>query len=151
MKRYGCLNLTCLFFAWAWCQASLFLSPGAGRASAAEPASEQVSQESANGLRNITLTNAEGHQVSLASLLDGKALIVIFIGTECPVNNAYMSSLKDLHAEFADQNVMFAAITGRNCRTCEGTSVAICGAQRSTPGCRRCTECGTHSRSVCVE
>jgi peroxiredoxin/mono/diheme cytochrome c family protein len=58
----------------------------------------------------LTLEDTARKEVRLGNLLDRKVLVVVFIGTECPVNNAYMRSLKQLHDEFAPREVRFVAI-----------------------------------------
>src|SRR5215831_15780132 len=47
---------------------------------------------------------------SLAGLKDSKAIVIVFLGTECPVNNAYAPRLADLHKEFAGKGVQFLGI-----------------------------------------
>ena len=47
--------------------------------------------------------------MSLADL-KGKAVVVAFVGTECPISNAYMPRLVELHKEFADKGVTFVAV-----------------------------------------
>lgn len=49
----------------------------------------------------------------LAALPDAKAapiLVVVFTGTACPVNTAYMPTLAKLHAEYAGKGVTFVAV-----------------------------------------
>jgi peroxiredoxin len=41
---------------------------------------------------------------------DQKAVVVVFIGTQCPVNNAYMPRLVDLQKEYGPKGVQFVAI-----------------------------------------
>src|SRR5262249_1149671 len=65
-------------------------------------------------LADIALKNTVGKSITLGDFMDQKALVVIFIGTECPVNNAYMRSLKELQAEFAEQEVKFLAINSNS-------------------------------------
>ena len=36
---------------------------------------------------------------------DAKAVVVVFLGTECPINNAFMPRLAELHKEYADKGV----------------------------------------------
>jgi peroxiredoxin len=56
------------------------------------------------------LPDSRGQKVSLASFKDRKAVVVIFVGTQCPINNAFMPRLGELHKEFASQGVQFLAI-----------------------------------------
>src|SRR4051812_9804367 len=41
---------------------------------------------------------------------DAKAIVVIFLGTQCPVNNAYAPKLAELHKEYASKGVQFVAV-----------------------------------------
>src|SRR5205085_4213697 len=63
---------------------------------------------------NFSLKDAAGKTVSLAALQDARAVVVLFIGTECPVNNLYMPRLKTLYAEFAPRGVRFLAINSNS-------------------------------------
>jgi peroxiredoxin/mono/diheme cytochrome c family protein len=62
-------------------------------------------------VRNFTLTDPrQGSRVSLDGLKDKKALVVVFLGTECPINNAYLPTLAALHKEYVARGVAFLAI-----------------------------------------
>jgi peroxiredoxin/mono/diheme cytochrome c family protein len=56
---------------------------------------------------------ADGKKVSLADLKQ-KFVVVVFVGTECPVNNSYMPRLVELHKEFADKGVAFLAVNANS-------------------------------------
>src|SRR5436309_13900709 len=45
-----------------------------------------------------------------ADLKDKKAIVVVFLGTECPVNNAFLPVLAELHRTYAPRGVQFLAI-----------------------------------------
>src|SRR5262249_19981200 len=51
-----------------------------------------------------------GKVVSLSDFKDKKVVAVVFLGTQCPINNLYMVRLNELHKEFAEQGVQFLAI-----------------------------------------
>jgi peroxiredoxin len=108
MKRYRWLGVLGVVIAVALVPVILRLHPWPERAmkgsSTAEP----------NRIAGVKLHDAAGEEVALGDHMDQSALVVVFIGTECPVNNAYMRSLKDLHAEFADQGVRFVAINSNS-------------------------------------
>jgi peroxiredoxin len=59
---------------------------------------------------DFKLKDTAGKTVALADYRDKKAVVVIFIGTECPINNAYTPRLAELSREFADKGVQFLAI-----------------------------------------
>src|SRR5262245_35988978 len=49
-------------------------------------------------------------RVSLGDFKDKKALVVLFVGTECPINNAYLPVLAQLYKDYADKGIGFLAI-----------------------------------------
>jgi peroxiredoxin len=60
---------------------------------------------------NFTLTDPrDGKKVAFADLKDKKAVVVVFVGTECPINNLYMPRLAELHREYAGKGVQLLAI-----------------------------------------
>ncbi len=48
--------------------------------------------------------------VSLGDFADKKALAIIFVGTECPINNNYMPRLAELHREYGARGVQVLGI-----------------------------------------
>src|SRR5262249_25210173 len=45
-----------------------------------------------------------------ADLRDKKAVVVVFLGTECPVNNAFLPTLAELHRQYAPKGVQFLGV-----------------------------------------
>ncbi len=86
---------------------------GIQRASASEQDDLPASNDGSR-IAGIALEDAARKQVPLGDFMDKKGLVVVFIGTECPVNNAYMRTLKQLHQEFAEQDVRFVAINSNS-------------------------------------
>src|SRR5262249_585196 len=117
MKRYRGLGLLGVLFTVAFVPAVLLLHlsriGGTEKLSASEQERRADSKEGSRFAR-ITLKNMGGKEILLADFLDKKALVIVFIGTECPVNNAYMRPLKDLCDEFAKQDVRFVAINSNS-------------------------------------
>jgi thiol-disulfide isomerase/thioredoxin len=68
----------------------------------AAPASRQIA--------NFRLTDSAGKIWTLDDLKDAKAVVVVFIGTQCPLNNAYMPRLLEIQSEYAKKEVRFVAI-----------------------------------------
>lgn len=68
---------------------------------------------------DFQLKDTTGKAVALADLKDRRAVVVIFIGTECPINNAYMPRLAELHREFAPQAAQFLAVNANRQDTLE--------------------------------
>jgi peroxiredoxin len=52
--------------------------------------------------------------VSLADFKDKKAVVVVFTGTECPISNAYLPRLAELHKEYASKGVQFLAVNSNS-------------------------------------
>jgi peroxiredoxin len=61
-------------------------------------------------VRPFTLQDAADRSVSLASFKDSKAVVVVFLGTECPVNNLYVTTLAGLHKSYSGKGVAFVGI-----------------------------------------
>ena len=61
-------------------------------------------------IADFTLPDVAGKSWTLPNSSDTKAVVVLFLGTECPVNNAYMPRLSDLHDAYVDSGVQFVAI-----------------------------------------
>jgi peroxiredoxin len=73
---------------------------------AAEPAPAKVGFAAGN----FTLKDIDGKPVGLADYKDRKAVVVLFLGTQCPINNAYLPILADVHKAYADKGVQFLAV-----------------------------------------
>src|SRR5439155_5370528 len=71
-----------------------FLYPA--RHSPADEASSAIGKKSSD----FKLPDTRGRKISLSDFQDKKAVVVAFIGTECPINNAFMPRLVDLEREF---------------------------------------------------
>jgi peroxiredoxin len=57
--------------------------------------------------------------VALADLNDKKAIVVVFVGTECPVNNNFMPVLAKLHEDYASKGVAFVGVNANQQDTSE--------------------------------
>jgi peroxiredoxin/mono/diheme cytochrome c family protein len=84
----------------------VFAAPSLGTA-ADRPVGKSAAQGPAIA---FSLKDTAGRQVALADFQDKKAVVVVFAGTECPVNNYYMVRLKQLHAQYAGKGVQFLAV-----------------------------------------
>jgi peroxiredoxin len=58
----------------------------------------------------FTLPDTAGKPWSLDACKDKKAVAIVFLGTECPVNNAYLPRLVELHKAYAERGVQFVAV-----------------------------------------
>src|SRR5438132_9314527 len=82
-------------------------------------ADEPVGQSVGKTMADFTLKDADGNPVTLRGAGDAKATVVLFIGTECPINNLYMLRLTELEAEWAPKGVRFLAINSNSQDTAE--------------------------------
>src|SRR5262245_57019071 len=53
----------------------------------------------------FTLRDPSGHEHSLAQLADRKAVVVVFLGSACPLARAYAPRLAELWREFEPRGV----------------------------------------------
>jgi thiol-disulfide isomerase/thioredoxin len=64
----------------------------------------------AKTVKPFTLRDPAGKAWSLADQKDKKAVVVLFLGTECPINNAYLPRLAELHRAYAEKGVAFVGV-----------------------------------------
>ncbi|MFM7149277.1 MAG: redoxin domain-containing protein, partial [Gemmataceae bacterium] len=74
------------------------------------PSGATQDAKSPRKVKPFQLTDGEGKSWSLADQKDKKAIVVLFLGTECPINNQYLPRLAELHKEFASRGVAFVGI-----------------------------------------
>lgn len=58
----------------------------------------------------FSLADGAGTRWSFAEHRASKAFVVVFLGTECPVNNQYLPTLVQLHRDYAPKGVTFVGI-----------------------------------------
>jgi peroxiredoxin len=61
-------------------------------------------------ITKFDLKDIDGKTWTLANLQGKKAVVVLFLGTQCPINNAYLPRLAEMHKTYADKGVLFLAI-----------------------------------------
>jgi peroxiredoxin len=88
----------------------LLLLPLAALAAAAEPAPPQIGAK----VSVFTLKDTNGKRHSLGDYRGKKAVVVVFVGTECPIANLYLSTLAQMHRKYADRGVQFLAINAND-------------------------------------
>ncbi|MGD9723728.1 MAG: thioredoxin family protein [Pirellulales bacterium] len=106
---------TALLLAWfamvtsAAARADETCSPAAAKGeSAAAPAAGQPTL--GQQVDNFELRDFRGKSFSLAELQDRRAVVVVFLGVECPLATLYAPRLVQLAERFADQQVAFVGI-----------------------------------------
>jgi len=62
----------------------------------------------------FSLKDAKGKEHSLADCKDSKAVVVVFLGTQCPINNAYVPTLNQMHKDYSSKGVSFYAINSNS-------------------------------------
>ncbi|HEV8610869.1 MAG TPA: redoxin domain-containing protein [Thermoanaerobaculia bacterium] len=76
---------------------------------------------------DFQLTTIDGKAFSLSSAAkDHKAVVLMFISTQCPYSNAYNGQMKDLANAFASKGVLFAGI---NSNKSEDAAAAVAHAK----------------------
>ncbi len=61
-------------------------------------------------LPNLLLPSTTSQRTPLFESKQAKATVVVFLGTQCPINNAYAPRLAELHAEYGPKGVQFVAV-----------------------------------------
>ncbi len=61
-------------------------------------------------LADFVLPDSTGKQMALADFNDAKLVVVVFMGTACPIGNAYVPDLNDLQKRYRDQKVQVIGI-----------------------------------------
>ena len=59
---------------------------------------------------DFALKDTSGQRVALETYKSKKAIVVVFVGTECPINNAYLLPLSKMYATYSSRGVQFLAI-----------------------------------------
>jgi hypothetical protein len=65
----------------------------------------------ASSIRGFRLQDPRNNQIiDFADLMSKKCIVVVFVGTECTISNAFVPVLAGLHRDYADKGVQFLAI-----------------------------------------
>ena len=59
---------------------------------------------------DFSLKDTTGKTHSLAGYKDKKAVVIVFLGTQCPINNAYLPVLAELHQKYVAKGVQLLGI-----------------------------------------
>jgi hypothetical protein len=65
---------------------------------------------SAGSFPSLSAEDLEGRAQLLAPSPDGRAIVFVFLGTECPIANRCLPELKALQAEFVKHGIAFAHV-----------------------------------------
>ena len=78
-----------------------------------------ANQPSADKIQNFTLPDYNGEMHSLTDYKDSKAIVIIFVATECPVSNAYNTRMENLYKEYNAKGVSFLGINSNKAESAE--------------------------------
>jgi peroxiredoxin len=70
-------------------------------------------------IKNFNLTDYNGKEHSLSDYKNSKAIVIMFIATECPVSNAYNSRMEDLFKQYNPKNISFLGINSNKAESVE--------------------------------
>jgi peroxiredoxin len=98
-------------------------------------ATERDKTETVIGRRvpDIVLPDATGKQIALSDFNEAKTLVVVFLGTQCPIGNSYVPLLGDLQQRFQDQSVQVIGINSNLSDTAESIAQHVADFKVSFP------------------
>ena len=67
-------------------------------------------EDSTKKISNFTLEDYNGVKHSLTDYTSSKAIVLMFIATQCPVSNSYNGRMEDLQKDYAKMGVEFIGI-----------------------------------------
>lgn len=73
-------------------------------------AASGIAGNSPDKYENFTLKDYNGKEFSLSDFKDSKAIVILFIATECPISNDYNPRMAELYSEYRDKNIAFVGI-----------------------------------------
>ncbi len=72
-----------------------------------------------NKVDNFSLKDYNGKEYSLNDFKDSKAIVIIFVATECPVSNAYNKRMESIFNDYKDKNVALLGINSNKAESVE--------------------------------
>lgn len=67
-------------------------------------------EPSSNNIENFMLPDYNGAEHSLSDYKESKAIVIMFIATECPVSNDYNSRMEKLYNDYKQKGIAFIGI-----------------------------------------
>lgn len=61
-------------------------------------------------VENFSLNDYAGKKISLTDFKNSKAIVLMFIATQCPVSNAYNKRYNELYKDYKEKNIAVVAI-----------------------------------------
>jgi peroxiredoxin len=63
---------------------------------------------------DFTLDGVDGRRHSLGDYKNKKAVVIVFVGNECPISKVYMVTLAEMHQKYSGKGVAFLAINSND-------------------------------------
>ena len=63
---------------------------------------------------DVAFKDVSGRRRTLGEFKSKKAIVVVFVGTECPIANLYFPTLAEMQKQYADRGVQFLAINSND-------------------------------------
>ncbi len=70
-------------------------------------------------VENFTLQDYNGVKHSLSDYKDSRAIVLMFIATQCPVSNSYNERMNDLYKDYASRGIAFVGINSNKGESAE--------------------------------
>jgi peroxiredoxin len=70
-------------------------------------------------VEDFTLTDYNGKEHSLSDYKDSKAIVILFVATECPVSNAYNSRMENIFKVYSEKGIAFIGINSNKAESVE--------------------------------
>jgi len=78
-----------------------------------------VSHSSPEKITDFTLTDYNGKKHSLSNYKESKAIVIMFIATECPVSNDYNSRMEKIYNDYKEKGITFLGINSNKAESVE--------------------------------
>jgi peroxiredoxin len=78
-----------------------------------------VSHSSPEKINDFTLADYNGKKHSLSDYKESKAIVIIFIATECPVSNDYNSRMEKIYNDYKEKGIAFLGINSNKAESIE--------------------------------
>ena len=75
--------------------------------------------ETPKRIEAFTLPDYNGKKIALDEYNNAKAIVIMFIATECPVSNAYNARYNELWKDYSSQGVVFLGINSNKAESSE--------------------------------
>lgn len=78
-----------------------------------------ISADTPSKIENFTLKDYNGKEISLRDYKDSKAIVIMFISTQCPVSNGYNARMEQLFSDYKGKGISFIGINSNKQETVE--------------------------------